>query len=1080
MRALASYHQERLWFIERFEAGNLYESSPVYHNIPLIFKITGRLDEKSLEISLNEVINRHEALRTGITEKDDKVFQNITDKIDFKLVIDDLSGKSISDQQVMDLGMKYVKEPMPIDGKSLLRANLIRLSNDTRYLFLVVHHIVSDRYSTRIIAEEIVTIYNNHIKTGHIGLPMPDLQFPAISRWQRELNDDIVEALVFFWRRKLAGKVKPLELPTDTNRAAIHVYADNTIKFEIAGILFQKLNVFCKTQAIPKESALRSVFIILLYKYCRQKDIVIGTTALNRRRAGAERVVGPLANLLALNVHLKDTDNFLSVIGTLVKTYEDAVKHVDLPFDKLVAELKPEKDMSRTALFDVLFQYERQPNCSSNMAGICFEIIETNLGMGKYDLNLLMQEQDETVKCTLVYNGLYYKNSIMSGFTRHFMILLENLVKNPNKSLPEINFLAAEEERRILDYATGLIKVDYFDKTIQAIFEEQVLERPEKTAVIFNDFELTYGELNEKANQIANFLRSSGVAPDTIVAILLERSPKMIAAILGILKAGGAYLPVEPDYPEERIEFILKDSDARFLITSGSLGKNFDFKYQKILINSDEIINGDRTNPENINKVTDSAYIIYTSGTTGLPKGAIIEHRNVVRLLTKGKAIFGLNDSDIWTMFHSYCFDFSVWEMYGALLFGGKLVIVPALTAKNPDEFYELLSKREVTVLNQTPEAFYSLSDVICNQNGYALSLRYLIFGGEALKPVRLKQWKKLFPELKLINMFGITETTVHVTYKEITEQEINTNAGNIGRALPSTSVYVMDESMKLVPPGIPGELYVGGDGVCRGYLNREDLTKARFMINPYNQTERIYKSGDLVKVRDDGELVYIGRIDKQIKIRGYRIELGEIEYRLLGIKGIKAAVAVERLDREERYICAYIVGEEKLDIAKIRNELSESIPKYMVPAYFVQLDGIPTNSNGKIDLNVLPAPDIDADNDYLEPASSTENLLAGIWSEVLNLDAKAISVNRNFFEIGGNSLKISFLKNKIGSLFSVDFSIAAFFEYPTIREFSQFLDSLINKEQDECAEIRDFRQSRGRDRLVARRMKIGGSHESA
>ncbi|MGO4294463.1 amino acid adenylation domain-containing protein, partial [Chitinophaga sp. RAB17] len=529
-------------------------------------------------------------------------------------------------------------------------------------------------------------------------------------------------------------------------------------------------------------------------------------------------------------------------------------------------------------------------------------------------------------------------------------------------------------------------------------------------ALVFEGTALTYKALNERANQLGDYLRQQyHIQAGDLAGIQLGRSEQMVIAILGILKSGGAYVPVDPEYPADRIDYMIADSQCKVVIDEEELlafSKNADgYTKQNLAI---------------VSRSDDPAYVIYTSGTTGRPKGTLITHSNVVRLFKNDQPLFDFNASDVWTLFHSYCFDFSVWEMYGALLFGGKLIVVPSLTARDPQAFITLLNREGVTVLNQTPSAFYNIIKEAVATGGADLQLRYVIFGGEALSPGKLKSWKARYPDTKLINMYGITETTVHVTYKEITEEEISKNISNIGIPIPTLSCYVLDQHQQLLPPGIPGELYVGGAGVAKGYLNRDDLNRQRFIENPFKAGERLYRSGDTVKISAGWELEYLGRIDAQVKIRGYRIELGEIENAIQEHTAVTAAVVIARSNAEgDKELVAYIAGSEALNTPDMRAWLGRRLPDYMIPGYFVQLDALPLTSNGKVDKKRLPAPEslgMETGIAYVMPRNETEEKLTLIWQELLGKEK--IGVNDNFYELGGHSFLMIRLLNKVNTTF--------------------------------------------------------------
>lgn len=597
-----------------------------------------------------------------------------------------------------------------------------------------------------------------------------------------------------------------------------------------------------------------------------------------------------------------------------------------------------------------------------------------------------------------------------------------------------------EAERRKLLYEFNDTEATYpEDVTLQQLFEIQARRARERIALVSGNKTLTYERLNEEANRLARSLRERGVRPNDIVGILCSRSENMVIAILAVLKAGGAYMPIDPEYPLKRIHYMLEDSGAKLcLVESERNNIPLPVAYMGIEEERNRLSHESIPDPKRVNQPDDLAYIIYTSGSTGKPKGVMIEHRNVVRLFFNDRPLFDFHESDVWTLFHSFCFDFSVWEMYGALLFGGKLVIVPPEISRDPERMLELLRREKVTVLNQTPTAFYPLCKKETEPGRPAdLNLRYVIFGGEKLLPMKLADWKQKYPRTKLINMYGITETTVHVTYKEIGPEEIRTNANSVGKPIPTLQVYILDEHQQPVPIGVEGEIYVGGAGVARGYVNRPELTKERFIPHPFEPGKRLYRSGDLARWNANGELEYFGRIDYQVKIRGYRIELGEITAQLLAIDGIEdAVVTVRKDDLAMDKLCAYYVASRKFDQKELRDHLRRRLPEYMLPHHFVPIDKVPMTSNNKVDLEALPVPgeqagEADSANIVL-PANEREQQMLAIWRQMLN--RSDLGVTSDYFEHGGDSIRAIELIARLNRELDLKLEIADLYEYRTIR----------------------------------------------
>jgi amino acid adenylation domain-containing protein len=611
--------------------------------------------------------------------------------------------------------------------------------------------------------------------------------------------------------------------------------------------------------------------------------------------------------------------------------------------------------------------------------------------------------------------------------------------------LAEMEIIPGEEKQRILENFND-IQTEYpAGKTIHELFARQAAVTPDGAALVGAGLRalpdrvmqhLTYKELNRKSDQVAQALKEKGVLADDIVAIMVKRSVEMIIGILGILKAGGAYLPIDPGYPQERIDYMVKDSGARVLVSE--------------LSEVSKVSEENPTHPTHLTHPTQLCYIIYTSGTTGKPKGVMIEHRNVLNLIVGARHLFDFNGDDTWTVFHSFCFDFSVWEMYGAVLYGGKLIIVPRMTARDPVRFLKVLKNHGVTILNQTPLSFYHLAGEELKHKEKQLKLRYIIFAGDALEPARLKQWREKYPGTRLINMFGITEATVHSTFKEIGDSEIDCNTSNIGKPVVSVSAYVLDENRNLCPWGVPGELYIGGRGVGRGYINRPGLTAERFVSFSYRsygshrsyRSIKIYKTGDLVRLRDNGEMEYLGRIDRQVQLRGYRVELGEIEKRLLKHEEITgAAVLAAEGEGSGKYLCAYVVCGREIRVRDLRAYLAKGLPDYMVPSYFIRVERIPLTSNGKLDRKALPEPDgsrLQAGAAYLAPQTGLEQEITDHWLKVLDVDR--VGIHDNFFELGGNSLNIMQLNARLKEALARDIPVVSMYKHITVSSFAGYL----------------------------------------
>jgi amino acid adenylation domain-containing protein len=1046
-QAPLSSHQERLWFIDQFETGNVYASHPIYHNIPLLLAIEGSpVDAGLLEQSLNEVIARHEPLRTRILSEGDRQFQSVRAEARLTLDVTPLAAGTTADAAV-ERALDEARRPFRLDRAPLLRAVLFQQPDGDSLLLLVAHHIIADRQSLQLIAGELAERYAGRMPALLPALP---LQYADYTVWQRELPAETRESLLLYWRRQLRGKLAALELPEQRRRPAVHTFTDGRRGFTLDARLRDRIQALSRQHQVSECAVLLAGFQAVLHRYTGQEEIVLGMSDACRTDELAS-AVGPFANLLVLRGDLGGAPAFRELAARAHRTLEDARAHRAMPFDRLVLELKPEKDMSRTALFDVLFQFEAEPLPELSLGQARARIVETNLGYGKYDLHLLLRAEGDGLAGTVVYNTDIYDEFMIEQLMRHYETLLAAVCADSSVTAADVQLLGASEQQQQLAAWNASEAAWPADRALHRIFEMQAIRFPDRTAVQYEGARLSYRELDEEANRLAHELIAQGVKPGMLVALCLDRSVEMIVALLGVLKAGGAYLPMDPEYPRERIGFMIEDSGVSHLITTTArldcVPPQAAALIQPLLLDAhrERIAARPAANPAVAVAPDQVAYCIYTSGSTGKPKGVLVEHRNVVRLLVNDKFQFQINEDDVWTMFHSYCFDFSVWEMYGALLYGGKLVIVPSDVTRDPALFLDLLLAERVTFLNQTPSAFYNLAREALARAGADLALRYVVFGGEALTPIQLREWHRTWPAVRLINMYGITETTVHVTFKEITAHEIEANRSNIGVPIPTTTTYILDSRLRLLPVGVPGEICVGGDGVSRGYLNRDELTRQRFVPNPFRLHDRLYRSGDVARLLPTGEMEYLGRSDNQVQVRGFRVELGEIQSHLLRHPAVSEAVVIARQTQtDDTQIVAYLVATAETSVTALRNHLLETLPHYMAPSAFVMLDALPLTRNGKVDLKALPAPEgarPELEGNYVAPRTSAEETLAGIWAEVLGLDR--VGIHDSFFDLGGHSLLATQVISRVRDAFAVELQLRYIFEAPTIAGLTERIEEM-------------------------------------
>jgi len=1037
--------QKRLYILNRMEDNLAY-------NITYFLEVEGQFDIDKANASINQLVNRHGSLRTAFEYDGKNIVQKIYDDITIKIEVYEENVKEDANPSIYEEGLKEVVrkhiKPFRLDRAPLCRMLLLKVNQKKCYMLFDIHHIIADGISVEIITREFSAIYNGE------ELPEVKIQYSDYVLWQHELMEtDYIKEKEAYWIDKFSysEKVPVLSFPLDYPKPAMQSFEGDDYYFALGRELSERIKEITSKTGTTLYMFLLAAYHVLLSKYCGQNDIVIGTPVAGRTHDDLQDIVGMFVNTVPMRNISEQDMTFSDFLGKVKINVIQAFKNQDYQLDMLVEKLTAENKLDTNQLYQVMFILQNYDMNEKNIQDIQVRGSEFSNGVSKADFSLYAKESPEYIECCFVYCTSILKLETVKRMAKHYTAILENICNDIHEKLENITMITETEKRQLLSMYDAT-KAEYpSSQTIHGLFEEQADKTPDNIAVVYEDGtfgqrQITYRELNEKSNQLARALREKGVAPNNIssnniVAIMAERSIEMIVGIMGILKAGGAYLPIDPEYPRDRIEYMLQDSGTGILLTQKHLREKVGFGGAIVELDDEGLHTADRSNMDIVSSPNNLAYVIYTSGTTGRAKGAMIEHRNVVRLMFNDKMPFDFNDADVWTMFHSYCFDFSVWEMYGALLYGGKLVVIAKSVAQDSVEFLKILTREKVTVLNQTPSAFSKLLEAEEDHDEKALRLRYVIFGGEALKPVMLRDFYAKYPSAKLINMYGITETTVHVTYKEITKAEIETNISNIGKPIPTLTAYVMDKNMRLMPIGLAGELCVGGDGVCRGYLNRPEMTEEKFVQNHYKPGERLYRSGDLVKMLSNGEMEYLGRIDHQVKIRGHRIELGEVESHLLKHEDVKEAIVMAREDKNgEKYLCAYFASNRELAVSEIREYLGKELPEYMIPSYFMQLDRLPLTSNGKIDSKALPEPygNIIAGAEYEAPRNKIEEKLVKIWQEVLGIEK--IGINDNLFDLGGHSLKATSIMLRINKELNVEVSLKEIFSMPVIKELSEYI----------------------------------------
>ncbi|QHM14232.1 non-ribosomal peptide synthetase DhbF [Bacillus subtilis] len=1055
-----SFAQRRLWFLHCLEG-----PSPTY-NIPVAVRLSGELDQGLLKAALYDLVCRHESLRTIFPESQGTSYQHI---LDADQACPELHVTEIPEKELSDRLAEAVRYSFDLAAEPAFRAELFVIGPDEYVLLLLVHHIVGDGWSLTPLTRDLGTAYAARCHGRSPEWTPLAVQYADYALWQQELlgNEDDPNSLIAgqlaFWKETLKNLPDQLELPTDYSRPAEPSHDGDTIHFRIEPELHKRLQELARANRVSLFMVLQSGLAALLTRLGAGTDIPIGSPIAGRNDDALGDLVGLFINTLVLRTDTSGDPSFRELLDRVREVNLAAYDNQDLPFERLVEVLNPARSRATHPLFQIMLAFQNTPDAELHLPDMESSLRINSVGSAKFDLTLEISEDrlaDGTpngMEGLLEYSTDLFKRETAQALADRLMRLLEAAESDPDEQIGNLDILAPEERSSMVtDWQSVSEKIPHASLPEQ--FEKQAALRPDAIAVVYEDQALSYAELNERANRLARFLISEGVGPEQFVALALPRSLEMAVGLLAVLKAGAAYLPLDPDYPADRIAFMLKDAQPAFIMTNTKAANHIPpvENVPKIVLDDPELAEKLNTypagNPKNKDRTQplsplNTAYVIYTSGSTGVPKGVMIPHQNVTRLFAATEHWFRFSSDDIWTMFHSYAFDFSVWEIWGPLLYGGRLVIVPHHVSRSPEAFLRLLVKEGVTVLNQTPSAFYQFMQAEREQPdlGQALSLRYVIFGGEALELSRLEDWYNRHPENRpqLINMYGITETTVHVSYIELDRSMAALRANSlIGCGIPDLGVYVLDERLQPVPPGVAGELYVSGAGLARGYLGRPGLTSERFIADPFGPPgTRMYRTGDVARLRADGSLDYVGRADHQVKIRGFRIELGEIEAALVQHPQLEDAAVIVREDQPgDKLLAAYVIpSEETFDTAELRKYAAERLPDYMVPAAFVMMKELPLTPNGKLDRKALPAPDFAAAVTGRGPRTPQEEILCDLFMEVLHLPR--VGIDDRFFDLGGHSLLAVQLMSRIREALGVELSIGNLFEAPTVAGLAERLE---------------------------------------
>ncbi len=996
----ASFAQQRLWFLDQVESG-----SAVY-NIPSAFRLTGPLDPAVLTRALNAIVARHEALRTTFAAPDGTPMQVIAPALEIPVPLTDLRMLPAAEREAEALRIAYAQAGLGFDlaRGPLVRAALIRLADDDHLFVLIVHHIVADGYSMAVLFRELTALYAALRGSRAPTLPPVPIQYADYVMWQREwFESGVVEKQLGFWRQQLTGDLPVLSIATDRPRPAVQTLRGDFLRISVPRELTAALAEIARQESGSVFMVLLAAFNVLLHRYTGQEDILIGSPIANRDRAEIEQAIGFYTNTVVYRTDLSGGPTFRDLLGRVRRAALGVFANQDAPFEKVVEAVRPSRDLSHNPLFQVMFAVQQSPDTALQLEGVKVSAVPVGSGTSKFDMLFELQEVSTGLQGMLEFNTDLFDRATIARMLEQYRVLLEGIAADPSRPVSELPLLPADEERRVLN-EWNATAVDFGGPgCVHELFEREVDRAPDAIAAVFEGSALSYRELDRRANQLANHLRTLGVGPDVLVGLCVERSLEMLVALLGILKAGGAYLPLDPAYPSDRIGFMIEDSGIRVLVTTEALRDELlaaDSALALVLLDADaDILAGaGDARPTSMTTGEHLAYTIYTSGSTGRPKGVQLPHSAVVNFLNTMRREPGLSEQDVLVAVTTLSFDIAGLELYLPLTTGARVVLASREVASDGVLLRELLAECGATAMQATPATYRLLLDAEWKSKG----LKALI-GGEAV-PRDLVE--ALLPRVgELWNMYGPTETTIWSTI-----HRLEPNAPVlIGRPIANTDVYVLDRNRRPVPIGVPGELYIGGAGVARGYYNRPELTAERFVPHPFREGTRLYRTGDLVRFTVDGALEFLGRLDFQVKVRGFRIELGEIEAVLALEPAVRQAVVAVHEDRiGDKRLVAYVVYHpgESLTASELRRHLRDRLPEFMVPALVVELDALPLTQNGKVDRKALPNPFAHAsarDDDFVEPRTPMEQFVAEVWREVLGV--QRVGVRDNFFELGGHSL---------------------------------------------------------------------------
>jgi amino acid adenylation domain-containing protein len=1055
-----SFAQQRLWFLDQLEPNS------AFYNIPTALRLRGRLNVVALEQSIQELIRRHESLRTTFQEHDGKPYQQIAPELALPMEKIELTGlpEPQREAEILRLAEQEAQQPFQLNQGPLLRCKLIKVSEQDHVFLLTMHHIISDAWSIGVLIREVAILYQAFAAGKPSPLPPLPLQYADFAHWQRNwLVGEVLDEQLAYWREQLKGAPPLLELPTDRPRPPVQTFRGKTVSFSLSRSVINALKAISQEEEVTLFMTLLAAFQTLLARYSGQNDISVGTPIANRNRLETENIIGFFVNTLVLRTIIEPEITFRELVGKVREVALAAYAHQDVPFEMLVEQLQPQRDLSHTPLFQVMFVFQNAPAQQFDLTDLSLSPVEAESGVAKFDLSIILSEipaaagsADTGMIVGFEYNTDLFDESTIQRLFDHFAVMLQGIANDPDQIVWHLPLLSETERQQILtDWNATAVEFPH-DRCVHERFAQLAQEHPEAIAATYEGQQLTYAELNRRANQLARHLQTLGVKPDTPVGICMERSLEMVVGIMAALKAGGAFVPLDPVYPPERLAYMIEDSGIPVLLTQQMLLENLpqngakvialDAEWEQIASQYAATDLPITTHPDHL------AYVIYTSGSTGKPKGTMLGHRGLCNLAQAQQRAFEIRLGTKILQFSSLSFDAAVWETVMALLNLGTLCLAPRNQLASGEGLVTIMKEQQINVVTLPPSVVAVMPDE------QLPDLKVMITAGEKCTAEIVSKWAQ---GRKFFNAYGPTETTVCASMLQVVQHY--RQGPPIGRPIPNFQLYVLDARWQPVPIGVAGELCVGGVGLARGYLGRPDLTADKFIPHPFSSKpgERLYRTGDLVRYLPDGNVEFLGRIDFQVKVRGFRIELGEIEAVLGEHPDVLDVIVLVREDIPgDRRLAAYLVAKPgaELKIAEMRNYLRERLPEYMVPSHFMVMDHFPLTPNNKIDRKALPAPDQsrpDLEIEYVAPRTETEQQLAAICGELLNV--KQVGIYDNFFDLGGHSLLATQFMSRLRTAFQVDLPLRVIFEKPRIADLAEEIDQkkILGQSQSQAPAIK-------------------------